>query len=57
MTTALAETRGVPIDGAVSACGSIAGTLAMMNTALDGAVAFVTLQAPDAAYELVGGDG
>ncbi|HEX3837755.1 MAG TPA: hypothetical protein VHW25_12390 [Steroidobacteraceae bacterium] len=54
VTTALAETAGVPIDGAVSACGSIAGTLAMMNTALDGAVAFVTLEAPDAGIQLVG---
>ena len=54
VTTALAETPGVRIDGAVSACGSIAGTLAMMNTALDGAFAFVTLQAPAAGIELVG---
>ena len=54
VTTALAETPGVPIDGAVSACGSIAGTLAMMNTALDGAFAFVTLQAPDAGIRVVG---
>jgi len=53
VTTALAEMPGVPIDGAVSACGSIAGTLAMMNTALDGAFAFVTLQAPDAGIQLV----
>jgi len=53
VTTALAETPRVPIEGAVSACGSVAGTLAMMNTALDGAFAFVTLQAPDAGIQLV----
>lgn len=53
VTTALAEMPGVPIAGAVSACGSIAGTLAMMNTALDGAFALVTLQAPDAGIQLV----
>ena len=52
VTTALAESAEVPIDGAVSACGSIAGTLAMMNTALDGAFTFVTLQAPEAGIRL-----
>ncbi|HTV80071.1 MAG TPA: hypothetical protein VMF03_17605, partial [Steroidobacteraceae bacterium] len=56
VTTALVETAGVPVDGGLSACGSIAGTLAMMNTALDGAFAFVTLQAPDAGIRLVGID-
>lgn len=53
ITLALAESPVTPIAGAVSACGSIAGTLAMMNTALDGAFAFVTLQAPQAGIELV----
>ncbi len=56
VTTALVETPGVPIDGGLSACGSIAGTLAMMNTALDGAFAFVTLQAPAAGIRIVAVD-
>jgi len=40
ITVALAETRASGLDGALSACGSVAGTLAMMNMALDGAFAF-----------------
>lgn len=54
ITTALVESPGVPIAGGLSACGSISGTLAMMNTALDGAFAFVMLQAPESGIQLVG---
>ncbi len=54
VTTALAEKRAPVIDGAVAFCGSIGGSIAMMNMGLDGAFAFKTLLAPKSAIELVG---
>ena len=54
ITIALAERPDTPSDGALTACGSIAGTLEMMNRALDGAFAFRTLAAPHANIRLVG---
>jgi hypothetical protein len=48
ITVALAERRASGLDGALSACGSVAGSLAMMNMALDGAFAFTSLIGPDA---------
>jgi hypothetical protein len=48
ITVALAERPISGLDGALSACGSVAGTLDMMNMALDGAFAFRTLIGPDA---------
>lgn len=53
VTAALAERRQPAIDGAVAFCGSIGGSLAMMNMGLDGAFAFRTLIAPDAGIQLV----
>jgi pimeloyl-ACP methyl ester carboxylesterase len=49
ITVALAEHQPARLDGALSACGSVGGSLAMMNMALDGAFAFKTLIGPDAA--------
>jgi pimeloyl-ACP methyl ester carboxylesterase len=54
VTTALAERRRPAIDGGVSLCSSMGGTLAMMNMGLDGAFVFRTLVAPDAGIVLVG---
>ena len=48
VTVALAESRASRLDGALSACGSVAGSVAMMNMALDGAFAFTTLIGPAA---------
>jgi hypothetical protein len=48
VTVALAESPTSHLDGALSACGSVAGTVDMMNMALDGAFAFTTLIGPDA---------
>lgn len=53
VTVALAERADSPLDGALSACGSVAGTLDMMNQALDGAFAFTTLVAPHAGIRMV----
>ena len=54
VTTALAERASPAIDGGVSLCSSMGGTLAMMNMGLDGAFVFRTLVAPDAGIDLVG---
>jgi hypothetical protein len=54
ITLALAEDPYPAIQGAVSACGSLGGSLTMMNSALDGAFAFVTLQAPASGLQVVG---
>lgn len=54
VTTALAEERRPAIDGAVAMCASIGGAVGMMNMALDGAVAFRTLVAPDAGIQVTG---
>ena len=53
VTIALAEQPNPQITGALSACGSISGSLAMMNLALDGAYAFKVLLAADSGIELV----
>ncbi|PSJ42021.1 alpha/beta fold hydrolase [Allosphingosinicella deserti] len=53
VTTALAEQRPAPIDGAVAYCASIGGAVGMMNMALDGAFAFRTLVAPDSTIKVV----
>ncbi len=47
ITVALAESPSSGLDGALSACGSVAGTLTMMNMALDGAFAFKILIGPE----------
>ncbi|MXO58441.1 alpha/beta hydrolase [Altererythrobacter salegens] len=54
VTTALAEKPTPSIDGAISFCGSIGGSIGMMNMGLDGAFTFKTLLAPTSAIELVG---
>ena len=54
VTTALAEEQRPAIDGAVAMCASIGGAVGMMNMALDGAVAFRTLVAPDADIRVTG---
>ena len=56
ITIALAERAPPPVDAALTACGSIGGSLAMMNLALDGAFAFRTLLAPDSMIRLVAVD-
>ena len=53
ITTALAERRHPVIDGGLSLCSSMGGSLAMMNMGLDGAFAFRTLVAPRSDIELV----
>ena len=53
VTVALAERATSRIDGALTACGSVAGSLGMMNMALDGAFAFSTLLAPHAGIRVV----
>ena len=53
VTTALAEQSPAAIHGGIAFCASIAGSLGMMNLALDGAQAFRTLVAPDAGIALV----
>jgi putative CocE/NonD family hydrolase len=52
-TLAVAERFPGRIDGALSLCGSVSGSLGMLNTALDGAFAFRTLLAPDSDIRLV----
>ena len=54
VTTALAERPRPVIDGALSLCSSMGGSLAMMNMGLDGAFAFRTLVAPTSSIKLVG---
>ncbi len=54
VTTALAEQSPAAVQGGIAFCASIAGSLGMMNMALDGAQAFRTLVAPDAGIALVG---
>ena len=50
VTVALAEQHPGRIDGALPSCGSLAGSLGMMNTALDGAFAFKTCSPPDRTF-------
>jgi len=54
ITTALAERPHPVVDGALSLCSSMGGSLAMMNMGLDGAFVFRTLVAPKADIALVG---
>ena len=53
VTIALAEQRPARINAALPSCGSLAGSVAMMNEALDAAFAFKTLLAPQSAIRLV----
>jgi pimeloyl-ACP methyl ester carboxylesterase len=53
VTLALAERQAVRFDGALPMCGSVSGSLGMLNTALDGAFAFRTLLAPDSDIRVV----
>jgi putative CocE/NonD family hydrolase len=53
VSVALAEKYPQRIDAALPSCGSIAGSLAMMNEALDGAFAFKVLLAADSDIRLV----
>jgi pimeloyl-ACP methyl ester carboxylesterase len=56
VTVALAEQYPGRIDGAMPSCGSLAGSLGMMNEALDGAFAFKILLAADTDVRVVGVD-
>jgi hypothetical protein len=56
VTLALAERQPLRIHAALSMCGSVSGSLGMLNTALDGAFAFRTLLAPESAIRVVGVD-
>ncbi|HEU4623874.1 MAG TPA: tannase/feruloyl esterase family alpha/beta hydrolase [Steroidobacteraceae bacterium] len=56
VTIALAEQRPARISAALASCGSLAGSVAMMNQALDAAFAFRTLLAPQSAIRLVAVD-
>jgi pimeloyl-ACP methyl ester carboxylesterase len=53
VSLALAERHPDRFDGALPMCGSVSGSLGMLNTALDGAFAFRTLLAPDSDIRLV----
>lgn len=53
VTVALAEQYPQRIDGALPSCGSLAGSLGMMNEALDGAFAFKVLLAADTDVRVV----
>jgi pimeloyl-ACP methyl ester carboxylesterase len=53
ITVALAERHPDRIDAAIPYCGSISGSLGMMNMALDGAFTFKTLLAPDSDIQLM----
>lgn len=53
VSLAIAERYGDRVQGALPICGSVSGTLGMLNTALDGAFAFKTLVAPDSDIRLV----
>jgi pimeloyl-ACP methyl ester carboxylesterase len=53
VTIALAEQHPARIDGALAMCASAAGTLGMMNAALDGAYVFKTLAAPDSSLPVL----
>jgi putative CocE/NonD family hydrolase len=52
-TLAIVERYPSRIDGALSICGSVSGSLGMLNTALDGAFVFRTLLAADSDIRLV----
>lgn len=56
VSLALAERHAGRIHGALPLCGSVSGSLGMLNTALDGAFAFRTLVAPQSAIRVAGID-
>jgi len=56
VTMVLAERHADRIDAALPACGSVSGTLGMLNTALDGAWVFRELAANDPQLRVVGID-
>lgn len=56
VTLAMAERHPDRIHAALPMCGSVSGSLGMLNTALDGAFAFRTLVAPDSDIRVVGVD-
>lgn len=56
VTLALAERYPDRIHAALPLCGSVSGSLGMLNTALDGAFAFRTLVAPQSEIRIVGVD-
>ncbi len=56
VSLALVERAPERISGALPLCGSVSGSLGMLNTALDGAFAFQTLVAPDAGIRVTGVD-
>ena len=56
VSVALAERHPERFDGALPLCGSVSGSLGMLNTALDGAFAFRTLLAPDSGIRIVNVD-
>ncbi len=53
ITVALVERHPDRIDAAIPYCGSISGSLGMMNMALDGAFTFKTLLAPSSDLQLM----
>ena len=53
VSVALAERHAGHFDAALPMCGSVSGSLGMLNTALDGAFAFRTLLAPDSGIRVV----
>ena len=53
VSVALAERHPQRFAGALPMCGSVSGSVGMLNTALDGAFAFRTLLAPDSELRLV----
>lgn len=53
VSLAIAERHGDRVQGALPICGSVGGSLGMLNTALDGAFAFRTLLAPESDIRLV----
>jgi pimeloyl-ACP methyl ester carboxylesterase len=56
VSVALAERQPDRFAAALPMCGSVSGSLGMLNTALDGAFAFRTLLAPDSGIRLAGID-
>ncbi len=52
VSVALVERHPDRIDAAIPYCGSISGSLGMMNMAFDGAFVFKTLQAPESDLQL-----
>ena len=53
VTTALSERRNPMVDGGISFCSSMGGSLGMMNMGMDGAFVFRRLVAPDSEIQVV----